>query len=460
MIFIKQDLKVNDTQISVLAGILNVCALVGSLAAERTSNFLGRRYTIVLASVMFLVSSVLMGYAPNYPILLTGRCTAGVGVGYALMIAPVYSAEIASPKSRGFITSLPELGISIGILTGYLANYFMAALPLKLGWRLMLGIAAVPSLGLAIGILKMPESPRWLVMRGRLGEAKRILLKVSSSKEEAQIRFRDIKLAAGIDEDCNEDSVKPPTSTGSGGMWKELLLRPTPAVRWMLLATIGIHFFEHATGIEGVMLFSPRILKKAGVTSKDKLLLGTIGVGLTKVTFMASSTLLIDRVGRRPLLLTSTAGMIAALTGLGIGLTNVENANEKSLWALGLCFVSTYTFVAFFNIGVAPVTWVYPAEIFPLKLRAQGASIGMAVNKGTKAAISISFIPIYKAITIGGSFFMFARISVVAWFFFYFLLPETKGKHMEEMEELFTRGSRSSESKNVGVEILLKGSNA
>ena len=296
-------------------------------------------------------------------------------------------------------------------------------------------------------------------MRGRLGEAKRILLKVSNSKEEAQIRFRDIKLTAGIDEDCNEDSVKPPTSTGGGG-WKELLLRPTPAVRWMLLATIGIHFFEHATRIEAVMLFSPRILKKAGVTSKDKLLLGTIGVGLTKLTFMASSTLLIDRVGRRPLLLTSTAGMIAALTGLGIGLTNVENAKEKSLWALGLCFVSTYTLVAFFNIGVAPVTWVYPAEIFPLKLRAQGANIGVAVNRGTNAAISISFIPIYKAITVGGSFFMFAWISVVAWFFFYFLLPETKGKPLEEMEELFTRGSRSNKSKNVGVEILLKGSNA
>ncbi|XP_034682814.1 probable polyol transporter 6 isoform X2 [Vitis riparia] len=157
MLFIKEDLKVNDTQVSVLAGILNVCALVGSLAAGRTSDFLGRRYTIVLASIIFLVGSVLMGYAPNYAVLLTGRCTAGIGVGYALMIAPVYSAEISSPKSRGFLTSLPELGISTGILSGYLANYFMAELPLKLGWRLMLGIAAVPSLGLAIGILKMPE---------------------------------------------------------------------------------------------------------------------------------------------------------------------------------------------------------------------------------------------------------------------------------------------------------------
>ncbi|RVW26603.1 hypothetical protein VitviT2T_005494 [Vitis vinifera] len=451
MLFIKEDLKVNDTQVSVLAGILNVCALVGSLAAGRTSDFLGRRYTIVLASIIFLVGSVLMGYAPNYAVLLTGRCTAGIGVGYALMIAPVYSAEISSPKSRGFLTSLPELGISTGILSGYLANYFMAELPLKLGWRLMLGIAAVPSLGLAIGILKMPESPRWLVMQGRLGDAEKILLRVSNTREEAETRYRDIKIAAGIDEDCNEDVVKPPSNTHGGGVWKELLLRPTPAVRWMLLATIGIHFFEHATGIEAVMLFSPRILKKAGVTSKDKLLLATVGVGITKLTFMALSTLLIDRVGRRPLLLTSTTGMIVALTGLGFGLTMVEHAKERLFWALNLSLVATYTFVAFFNIGVAPVTWVYPAEIFPLKLRAQGASIGVAVNRGTNAAISISFIPIYKAMTIGGAFFMFAGISVVAWIFFYFLLPETKGKPLEEMEMLFTRGGRS-KSKNAGIE--------
>lgn len=457
MIFIKEDLKISDIQVSVLAGILNVCALVGSLAAGRTSDYMGRRYTIILASIIFLVGSVLMGYGPNYAVLLIGRCTAGIGVGYALMIAPVYSAEISSPESRGFLTSLPELGISTGILFGYLANFFLAKLPDTLGWRLMLGIAAVPSLGLAIGILKMPESPRWLVLQGRLGDAEKILLQVSNTKDEAETRFRDIKIAAGIAEDCNEEMVKPPSTTAHGeGVWKELLLRPTPAVRWMLLVTIGIHFFEHATGIEAVMLFSPRILKKAGVTVRDKLLLATIGVGITKLTFMGLSTLLIDRVGRRPLLLTSTAGMVVALTGLGFGLTMVEHSEEKLLWALDLSLLCTYTFVAFFNIGVAPVTWVYPAEIFPLKLRAQGASIGVAVNRGTNAAVSISFIPIYKAITIGGAFFMFAGISIVAWIF-YFFLPETKGKPLEEMEELFTRGSRS-KNRSVGIEVQPKNS--
>lgn len=169
MIFIEEDLKINDLQVSVLAAILNLCALVGSLIAGRLSDFIGRRYTIVAAAIVFLVGSVLMGYAPNYPVLLTGRCIAGLGVGFALMIAPVYTAEISPPKSRGLLTSLPDIAISFGILLGYVSNYFFAKLRLTLGWRMMLGVAAIPSLGLAIGILKMPESPRWLAMKGRLG---------------------------------------------------------------------------------------------------------------------------------------------------------------------------------------------------------------------------------------------------------------------------------------------------
>lgn len=441
MIFIEEDLKIDDMQIQVLAGILNICALVGALLAGRVSDYLGRRYTILLASIIFLLGSVLMGYGPNYPILLSGRCVAGIGVGFALMIAPVYSAEISSPTSRGFLTSLPELCISIGILSGYISNYFFARLSLQVGWRIMLGLAAVPSLLLAFFILRLPESPRWLVMQGRLGEAKNVLVQVSNSEHEAQVRFSDIKLAAGIDENCTDDIVKVRNSNGQH-IWKELILRPSPPVRWMLLAAIGIHFFEHATGIEAVVLYGPRIFKKAGIHSKNKLLLAQVGTGITRIVFITIATLSLDKIGRRKLLLTSVAGMIFALVGLGLGLTIVEHSKEKLLWALSLCIGSTYTYVMFFSVGLAPITWVYSSEIFPLKLRAQGHSIGVAVNRLMNAAISISFISIYKAITIGGAFFMFAGIAVLALIFFFFFLPETRGRSLEEMEELFTKKSQ------------------
>lgn len=165
MIFIKEDLMISDTQVEILAGILNLCALVGTLAAGRTSDSIGRRYTIVLASVIFMVGSVLMGWAPNYGILLAGRCIAGIAVGFALMIAPVYISELAAPSARGMLTGISEVCISVGILFGYVSNYLFSRTSLKLGWRMMLGIAAAPSLALAFGILKMPESPRWLVLQ-------------------------------------------------------------------------------------------------------------------------------------------------------------------------------------------------------------------------------------------------------------------------------------------------------
>ncbi|XP_016493767.2 putative polyol transporter 6 [Nicotiana tabacum] len=455
MIFVKEEFKINDAKTEVLAGILNLCALVGSLCAGRTSDYIGRRYTIVIASLIFLCGSVIMGYGPSYAILLLGRCVAGLGVGFALMIAPVYSAEVSSPSSRGFLTSLPEVGISIGILLGYLSNYIFSRLSLRLGWRMMLGIAAIPSFFLAIGILKMPESPRWLIMKGRLGDAKKILYKVSNDPQEAEFRLREIKQAVGIDENCNDDIVKIPDSVKSQGegVWKELLLRPTPSLRWILIAGVGIHFFEHATGIEAVILYSHKIFDKAGVHDHSHQILATVGVGFTKFIFIVLSTFLIDKAGRRKLLLTSLSGMVVTLTALGIFLTLAENSGGKLIWALVLSIITTYAVVMFFNIGLGPVTWVYSAEIFPLKYRALGAGIGVAVNRLMNATVSMSFLSISAAITTGGAFFLFAGISVVALIFFYFFLPETKGKSLEEMEAVFTRGRRS-ENVNREVEIV------
>ncbi|KAL2521136.1 putative polyol transporter 6 [Forsythia ovata] len=458
MIFIKEEFEVKETQLEVLAGILNLCALVGSLCAGRTSDYIGRRYTIALASLIFMLGSILMGYSPNYNVLLLGRCTAGVGVGFALMIAPVYAAEISSPKTRGFLSSLPEIGISIGILLGYISNNLFAKLTLKLGWRMMLGIAAIPSLMLAIGILKMPESPRWLIMKGRIGEAKKIMYKVCDDEEEAQQRLKDIKRAAGINEDCNDDVVQISSSgqkAQTSGVWKELLLKPTPTVRRMLIAGVGIHFFEHATGTEAVILYGPRIFKKAGVTARKKLLLATVGVGLTKLVFITLSTFIIDRVGRRKLLLTSIAGMIVALTGLATCLTVVEHSDKKLIWALVMSLIFVYTFIMFFNVGLCPVCWVYSAEIFPMKLRAVGASISVAVNRMMNATVSMTFLSLSDAITIGGAFYLYAGMAVVALFFVYFCLPETKGRSLEEMEDVFTKPAIAKNSKK---EVELAGS--
>ncbi|CAN6288380.1 unnamed protein product [Urochloa humidicola] len=435
MLFIKEDLKTNDTQVQVLAGILNVCALVGSLTAGRVSDWIGRRLTISLAACIFLAGSALMGLAPNFGMLLAGRCVAGVGVGYALMIAPVYAAEISSAEIRGSVTSLPEMCISFGILVGYVANYLLSKLPLVYGWRAMLGLGALPSAALAVGVLAMPESPRWLVMQGRIEQALAVLRQVCDTAAEADARLAEIKAAA--------EATSAPGPGGVGkGVWREMFVHPTPPVRRVLVAAFGVHFFQHLTGIEAVVLYSPRIFKAAGIATRSEILAATVGVGVTKTVFILAAILLVDRVGRRPLYLSSLAGIVASLACLGVGLTVVERSapRHSPAWAVVLSILTVFTFIASFSVGVGPITWAYSSEVYPLRLRAQGASVGVAINRVMNAGVSMTFVSLYKAVTIGGAFFLFAGLAAVAAAFFYFLCPETQGRPLEEIEEVFSRG--------------------
>jgi sugar porter (SP) family MFS transporter len=447
MLFIEEDLKINDIQVQVLAGILNVCAIVGALTAGRVSDWFGRRLTISLSASIFFSGSVLMGLAPNFATLLVGRCVAGIGVGYALMIAPVYAAEIASAESRGALSSLPDICISLGILLGYVANYVLARLPLVYGWRTMLGLGALPSAALAVGVFAMPESPRWLAMRGRSEEALAVLRREYDTAGEAEARLAEIKAAAGQAATTSKDSGR--------GVWKELFVRPTPPVRRIVVAALGVHFFNHLTGIEAVLLYSPRIFKAAGIASRNEVLAATVGVGVTKTMFILVAILLIDRIGRRRLYLSSLVGIVASLACLGLGLTIVEHsaANHASSWAVALAIAAVFTFVAFFSIGVGPVTWAYSSEVFPLRLRAQGTSVGVAINRLINATVSMTFVSLYKSMTIGGAFFLFGGLATVAAVFFYLFCPETQGRPLEEIEDAFSRGWRDRLSSSATVEL-------
>ncbi|XP_078181570.1 polyol transporter 5-like [Carex rostrata] len=437
-IYIQKNLHISDTQIEILAGIINLYSLVGSLAAGRTSDLIGRRYTMVLAAAIFFVGALLMGIAPNYAILMLGRFVAGVGVGYALTIAPVYTAEVSPASLRGCLTSFPEVFINSGILLGYVANFAFAKLPINLNWRLMFLAGAIPPVFLAAGVLAMPESPRWLVMQGQLDEAKRVLFKTSDSTEEAEQRLLDIKHTLGIPDDCTDDKSVPMLKRSSGeGVWKELL-RPTPSVRRILIAALGLQFFQQASGIDSVVLYSPRVFEKAGIKSDNNSLGATVAVGFCKTAFVLVSVFFVDRVGRRALLLASSAGMIISLLTLGSSLAIIDHYPHKK-WAGALSITMVLTFAASFAIGYGPLAWVYSSEILPLRLRAQGASMGTAVNRITSGLIVMTFISLYKAITIAGSFYLYAGVATLGAIFIYFFLPETRGRNLEDMEVLFKK---------------------
>ncbi|PKI58807.1 hypothetical protein CRG98_020797 [Punica granatum] len=287
--------------------------------------------------------------------------------------------------------------------------------------------------------MAMPESPRWLVMQGRLGEARKVLYRTSDSNQEAEERLADIKEAAGIPLECNDDVVQVVKKRSSGsGVWKELVIHPSRAVLHILIAAVGIQFFQQASGIDTVVLYSPRIFEKAGLETSDQLLLATVAVGFMKTITIFISTFYVDRVGRRPILLSSVGGMVVSLTTLATMLEVINHhPDEKITWALVICIAMVLCFVGSFSMGLGPIAWVYSSEIFPLRLRAQGASLGVAANRLMSGVNSMTFISLYKAITISGAFYLFASVAAVSWVFFYVLLPETQGRTLEDMEVLF-----------------------
>ncbi|XP_043701025.1 polyol transporter 5-like [Telopea speciosissima] len=426
VLFIKENLNITSVQVEILVGSLNVCSLIGSLASGKTSDLIGRRYTIVLAAATFLAGAILMGFAPSFPFLLAGRVVAGIGVGFSLMIAPVYTAELSPATTRGFLTSLPEVFINIGILLGYISNYAFSVLSENINWRLMLGVAAVPALGIATGVMVMPESPRWLVMQGQIEEANRVLIRTSKSEEEALMRLAEITKDASASENLR-----------GKGAWKEMFFKPSKPIRRMLIAAIGINFFMQASGNDAVVYYCPEVFRAAGIRKKKELVGVTIIMGIAKTSFVLISALYLDRFGRRPMLLLGSMGMTVSLAGLGLGSKFREGSVRKPLWAIVLCVVAVCADVSFFSIGLGPVTWVYSSEIFPTRLRAQGSSMAVSVNRMMSGVVSMTFLTISEKITFGGTFFVLAGIMGIGVIFFSVFLPETKGKSLEEMEAIF-----------------------
>ncbi|KAL2533286.1 Polyol transporter 5 [Abeliophyllum distichum] len=426
VLYIKDVFKLSSVQEEVLVGSLNVFSLIGALGAGKTSDWIGRRYTIILAAATFFVGALLMGLAPSYPFLMAGRVVAGIGVGYSLMVAPVYTAEVSPAMTRGFLSSFPEVFITFGILLGYIFNYALSSLPPHINWRLMLGLAAFPAISIALGVLYMPESPRWLVMKGKIDEAKRVLRKTSETEEEADLRLQEITKASS-DESSNSHGK---------GVWKELLMPSKPLQR-ILLAAIGINFFMQASGNDAVVYYTPEVFKAAGIHSRKGLVGVTVIMGIAKTSFVLVSAVFLDRFGRRPLLLLGSTGMAISLIALGLGSKFLEHSVRKPIWAIALCVIAVCADVSFFSIGLGPITWVYSSEIFPTRLRAQGTSLAVSVNRLVSGVVAMTFLSISKKITFGGMFLVLAGIMVLATIFFYFFLPETKGKSLEEIGSLF-----------------------
>uniref|UniRef100_A0A6N2M032 Major facilitator superfamily (MFS) profile domain-containing protein n=1 Tax=Salix viminalis TaxID=40686 RepID=A0A6N2M032_SALVM len=423
IIFIHEDLKITEVQEEVLIGCLSILSLFGSLAGGRTSDIIGRKWTMALAAIIFQTGAATMTFAPSFEVLILGRFLAGIGIGFGVMIAPIYIAEISPSVTRGSLTSFPEIFINLGILLGYVSNFAFSGLPEHINWRVMLGVGTLPSLFIGAALFIIPESPRWLVMKNRVDEARAVLLKTIDNEAEVEERLAEILLAAGTGstEKYEEKAV-----------WRELL-SPSPPLRRMLITGVGIQCFQQITGIDATVYYSPEIFQEAGIQDKSKLLVATVAVGVSKTVFILVAIFLVDKLGRKPLLYVSTIGMTICLFSIGVTLTFLGQGQVGI--AMAILFVCSN--VAFFSVGIGPVCWVLTSEIFPLKLRAQASALGAVGNRVCSGLVAMSFLSISRAISVGGTFFVFAVISALSVLFVYKLVPETKGKSLEQIELLF-----------------------
>ncbi|CAL4990074.1 unnamed protein product [Urochloa decumbens] len=431
-LFIREDVGLSDAQVEVLTGSMNVFMLVSILAAGWVADRLGRRCVLVIATSFLMVGALAMSLGGSYATLMAARFVTGIGAGFARVVAPVYNTEISPPSTRGVLSSLLNIFINLGVLLSYVSNYAFSGLPVHLGWRVMYGVGVVPPVFIAAGILLMPESPRWLAMRGRHGDARAVLVRISDTSTEADLRLSEIKHAVAQQP---EQHALGGSTHGGGSVWKELLLRPSASLRRILLCVLALQFFVPASGVEAILLYSPLVFKAAGMTSTAAALGVTIAIGAVKMCFILLGVLLTDRLGRRPLLLASTAGVAATTAALALTLA----VGGASAAAQAVCVAAVLAVVAAYSVGYALVVNTYSAEILPLRLRAQGLGVGVAVNRLVSGLVTMTFISVADAITMPGCFFMYAVVTAVAFVFVYARLPETKGRSLEDMDVLFNK---------------------
>ncbi len=410
LLFIRDVFHLSSTAQGVVAAVALGGAMLGAIGAGGVSDRFGRRWVIFATAILFIAAAVISALAVDLWMLLFGRLLVGVAIGIASMLTPLYLAEISPAGSRGAVTSLNQLFITIGILVSYLVGYALSHG--GEGWRWMLGLGAVPGLILAAGMLVLPESPRWLAGRGRA--------------DAAEVTLERLR-GPGADVSGEMQQLRTDLSREGGKLvhWSALLV---PSLRRPLIVGIGLAIFQQITGINTVIYFAPQIFQSAGLSGASVAILATAGVGVVNVLFTLVSMWLIDRAGRRVLLLWSLGGMALTLGTLAAGFA----FGASSLaW---LTIISLAAYVAFFAVGLGPVFWLLIAEIFPLGVRGQAMGLASIANWSFNLLVTLTFLDLINLFGSVGTFLIYAVLTVFGFVFTARLVPETKGRSLEEIE--------------------------
>ena len=419
ILFIRQDYGLSPLAVEVVVSSVLWGAVVGAAVGGLLTDRLGRRITLLLAGALFALGAVGTALAPTVPWLVVGRVMVGAAIGTASFATPLYISEISPASARGALVSLNQLAITGGILVSYLVDYALAD---SGGWRWMLGLAAVPAAALGVGMLLLPESPRWLLARGSADAARAVLERCRGGLP-VEAELEDIQ--AGLRQ--------------RSGTWADLF---SPRVRPALVVGLGLAVLQQVSGINTVIYYAPTIFQTAGFASAAAAILATVGVGTVNVLATVVAMRLVDRVGRRPLLLASLGGMAASLGGLALTFAGSPGTGVSG----GLVVACLMLYVGSFAIGMGPVFWLLIAEIYPLPVRGRAMSVATLGNWAANLIVALTFLSLLEGLGPVGTFGLYALVSIGGLVFTACLVPETKGRSLEEIEAQWQTDRQGSEA--------------
>jgi len=407
ILFVRKDFLLSTFQEEIVVSAVLLGAVAGAAFGGKLADALGRRKLLIQVAILFIIGAIGTALAPSPTLLAIGRVVVGVAIGIASFTAPLYISEVSPPAIRGKLVSLNQLMITLGIVVSYLADYGLAD---KQAWRWMFGLAAIPALILLIGLLFVPESPRWLMGRSHEDQARAVLQRIRESGD-VSAELAEIKSDLSLQE----------------GSWRELL---NASLRRPLIIGIGLAIFQQFTGINTVIYYAPTIFQLAGLHSASAAILATVGVGVVNVLLTIVALRMLDRAGRRPLLLWGLVGMVISLGVLG-GAFLLAGSSPIVAW---LAVISLAVYVACFAIGLGPVFWLLISEIYPLKIRGRAMGVATMMNWGSNLIVALTFLSLLHSLGRSATFWLYAVIGIIAWFFVYRLVPETKGRTLEQID--------------------------
>lgn len=419
ILFIKKQFSLSSTMEEIVVSAVLVGAVIGAVIGGALTNRYGRRIMIIIAGIIFIISAIGTAFAPSVTWLIAGRLISGIGIGIASFISPMYISELVPAKVRGSLVAVNMLAITTGIVVAYLVDYAYSG---SEGWRYMFGLAAIPSIGLVIGMWFLPDSPRWLISKSKVKEAKVVLQRVRTEADVTP-EITDIQ--------------KSMEKQGKGG-FKGLF---QPSLKMPLIVGLGLATFQQITGINTVIYYSPTIFKFAGINGAGPAILAGAALAGVMWCFHVLAIFMLDRVGRRPLLLTGVAGQVIGLAILGAAFQFPQLASFKSYIAMAGLGI----YVACFAFGLGPIFWLLISEIYPLKVRGAAMSAVTVTNWAMNLIVAITFLSLVAVLGHAYTFWLYGLIAIGAWIFFYKFVPETKGKSLEQIEEHWRSGKTARE---------------